>query len=93
MLHVMDQDELEFPFQGNTLFRGMENTGKLMIEPRSLRKGYLEAVQGFCAEVKRKCINQHIDYKLVSTADRLDAALAGFLAARAAARRKRGSKR
>jgi uncharacterized protein (DUF58 family) len=93
VLHVMDQDELTFPFQGNTLFRGLENSGQLMIEPRSLRQGYLEAVEAYLTDVKRKCIAQHIDYKLISTGDHMDAALAAFLAYRSAARRKAGSKR
>ena len=93
VLHVMDEDELTFPFQGNTLFRGLEETGRVTIEPRALRKGYLEAVDGFCADVKRRCIANRIDYKLVSTGDLLDAALLAFLAARAAAVRKAGSKR
>ena len=93
VLHVMDEDELSFPFQGNTMFRGLENTGRLTVEPRALRKGYIEAVESFCADVKRRCVSNQIDYKLVSTADHLDAALLSFLAARAAAARKIGSKR
>ena len=93
VLHVMDEDELTFPFQGNTMFRGLEQTGRLTVEPRALREGYLEAVENFCADVKRRCIANRIDYKLISTGDRLDAALLAFLAARAAAVRKAGSKR
>jgi len=93
LLHVMDADELTFPFQGNTLFRGLEATGELMIEPRALREGYIQAVERFCAQVRRRCIADRIDYKLISTADRLDAALLAFLAARAAAVRKAGAKR
>jgi len=93
VLHVMDADELTFPFQGNTLFRGLEATGDLMIEPRALRDGYLDAVREFCTEVKRRCIADQIDYKLISTGDHLDAALLAFLAARAAAVRKTGAKR
>ncbi len=93
VLHIMDEDELTFPFQGNTMFRGLEQTGRLMVEPRALRKGYLEAVEAFCHEVKRKCVANRIDYKLISTAQHLDAALCAFLAARSAAARKAGSKR
>ena len=93
VLHLMDHDELTFPFQGNTMFRGMEGLGQLMVEPRALREGYLRAVRDFCQEVKRKCVAARIDYKLVSTADHLDAALLSFLTARAAAIRKAGSKR
>jgi uncharacterized protein (DUF58 family) len=93
VLHIMDADELTFPFQGNTMFRGLEDTGKLMIEPRVLREAYLESVQKFCADVKRKCVANRIDYKLISTADHLDAALLAFLAARATAVRKASAKR
>jgi len=93
VLHVMDHDELEFPFQGNTMFRGLEGMGNVMIEPRALRQGYLQAVERFCREVKRKCVAGRIDYKLISTADHLDAALLAFLAARAAANRKASAKR
>ena len=93
VLHVMDEDELTFPFQGNTMFKGLEQSGQLMVEPRALRQGYLDSLQSFLADVKRKCIAARIDYKLISTADHLDAALLAFLAARAAAARKAGSKR
>jgi uncharacterized protein (DUF58 family) len=93
VMHVMDEDELTFPFQGNTMFEGLEDAGKLMIEPRALREGYLEAVDKFCREVKRKCVAGRIDYKLISTADHMDAALLSFLAARAAATRKATARR
>jgi uncharacterized protein (DUF58 family) len=93
VLHVMDEDELTFPFQGNTMFHGLEEAGNVTIEPRVLRQGYIEAVERFCREVKRKCIASRIDYKLISTADHLDAALLAFLAARAAAARKAGARR
>ena len=93
VLHVLHQDELTFPFQGNTLFRGLEQAGQLTVEPRALRAGYLQAMDGFCASVKRACIANQIDYKRISTADHLDAALLAFLAARAAAVRKAGAKR
>ncbi len=93
VLHVMDEDELTFPFEGNTMFRGLEETGRVVVEPRALREGYLEAVRAFCRDVKRRCVAARIDYKLLSTADHLDAALCAFLAARAAAVRKASAKR
>ena len=93
VLHIMDADELEFPFQGTTQFRGLEDTGRVNIEPRALREAYLNEVNDFCREVKRRCIAARIDYKLISPADHLDAALCAFLAARAAAARKASAKR
>jgi hypothetical protein len=93
VLHIMDADELEFPFQGMTQFRGLEAMGRVSIEPRALREAYLKEVRDFCHEVQRKCVASRIDYKLTSTSDYLDAALCAMLAARAAAVRKSGSKR
>ncbi len=93
VLHIMDEDELTFPFQGNTMFRGLEQTGQVLVEPRALRESYLEAVGSFCKDVKRRCVANKIDYKLISTADHLDAALCAFLAARAAATRKASAKK
>jgi len=93
VLHILDADELEFPFQGNTLFRGMEAAGELVVEPRALRQGYLDALNAFLTDVKRRCVANRFDYRLVSTADHLGAVLAGFLAARAEAVKKAKSRR
>lgn len=93
VLHIMDPAELEFPYQGTTRFRGMEAMGELTLEPRALREAYLAEVKAFCHEIKRKCVAGRMDYKLLSTADHLDAGLSAFLAARAAAVRKTSAKR
>jgi uncharacterized protein (DUF58 family) len=93
VLHLLDEDELTFPFQGNTLFRGMEAAGELVVEPRALRQGYLDALRAFLADVKRRCGAVRADYKLVSTADHLGAVLAAFLAARAEAVKKAKGRR
>ena len=55
----------------------------LIAEPRSLRDGYLEVLGEYLAHVRRMCASMRIDYILLSTGDRLDKALSGFLAARA----------
>ena len=93
VLHVMDADELEFPFQANTRFEGLEEMGDILTQPRALRESYLASVEEFCREVKRTCVSNHMDYRLISTAEHLDAALLTFLAARAAAVRKAAVKR
>ncbi|MBN1556336.1 MAG: DUF58 domain-containing protein [Phycisphaerae bacterium] len=93
VLHILDKDELDFPFVGNTQFLGLENMGRVNVQPRALREAYLKEVNAFCHEVQRKCVASRIDYKRISTADSLDAALCAFLAARAAAVRKTSAKR
>lgn len=93
VLHIMDEDELQFPFEGNTLFRGYEQMGELMVEPRSLRKDYLAALNDFLTEVKKRCTAKRIDYRLISTNEHLDAALSTFLAAREATAKAVGGRR
>jgi uncharacterized protein (DUF58 family) len=82
VLHVLDQDELTFPFDGNILFRGMEAMGEALAQPRALREGYLEAINRFNADVQRRCVSNRIQYKLVNTGQNLGVALSEFLAAR-----------
>src|SRR5262245_18243163 len=45
IFHVMDDDELLFPFAGTTRFEGMEEQPQLLCDPRALREGYLEALE------------------------------------------------
>jgi uncharacterized protein (DUF58 family) len=83
LFHVLDETELTFPFEDNTRFVGLEQLPDLIAEPRSLRDGYLEILREFLEQVRRMCASMRIDYMLLSTGDRLDKSLAGFLAARA----------
>ena len=83
LYHVLDATELTFPFEDNTRFLGLEEMPDLIAEPRSLRDGYLEVLGEFLEDMRRKCAQMRIDYILLSTGDRLDKSLSGFLAARA----------
>jgi len=87
VLHVMDDDELDFPFSGATRFEGMETAEAINCNPRALREGYIEAVDEFLNEVRRKCAGHTIDYALVRTSDSLAAVLSKFLNSRMAMRR------
>jgi len=82
VFHVLDDDELDFPFSGPTRFEGFETPQHVHCNPRSLRDGYLEALAAFLAEVRRLCAQNTIDYALVRTSQPLDAALAHYLSHR-----------
>lgn len=83
VLHVLDHDELEFPFADRTLFEGLEDVDlEVLTDPQSLRSSYLEALQTFIRRVRSACLDQRIDYSLISTADSVDVALTTFLASR-----------
>jgi uncharacterized protein (DUF58 family) len=79
VFHVLDDDELVFPFAGSTRFEGMEELPHLLCDPRALRDGYLEALEEYLVEVRRGCVSRAIDYALVRTGDYLDAVLSKFL--------------
>lgn len=86
LFHVLDADEMNFPFAGTTKFEGMEEMPDLLCDPRALRDGYLEALEEYLVEVRRGCTRVGIDYQLVRTDDYLDAILTKFLHHRAALR-------
>ncbi len=83
LLHVMDDDELDFPFEGPTKFEGLEIPDHLACNPRALREGYLAAVGEFLAEARRRAASAACDYSLIRTGDPVDAALVKFLSRRA----------
>lgn len=87
VFHVMDDDELEFPFTGPTRFDGLEALDHLNCNPRALREGYLEALGKFLEEMRRGCARNGIDYVLLRTSQPLDSALSAFLSRRLSRRK------
>jgi uncharacterized protein (DUF58 family) len=83
LLHVLDDDELDFPFDGPTRFEGLEIPDHIACNPRALRAGYLAALEDFLADVRRQAAAARCDYSLVRTREPLDAALVKFLSRRA----------
>jgi len=79
VFHVMDDDELEFPFSGPTRFEGLESSDHLNCNPRALREGYLEALREFLSELRIGCAKNVVDYALLRTSEPLDAALSHYL--------------
>ena len=82
VFHVMDDEELDFSFNGPTRFEGLELPQHLACNPRALREGYLESLGKFLDEVRRGCAKDGVDYVLLRTSQPLDAALAAFLSQR-----------
>jgi len=83
VFHLMDSDELRFPFQRMTMFEGLEEYPDLLADPNALREAYLEEVETFVRTVKRTCRSSLIDYELVDTSKRFDVVLTRFLQRRA----------
>ena len=84
VFQILDPMEIEFPFEDVTLFKGMEEMGELLTEPRALREGYLEQLALATDQLKKLCRGMHVDYVRMNTGETLDVSLSGFLATRAA---------
>ncbi len=79
---ILDPAEIGFPFEETTLFKGLEEMGELLTEPRALRDGYLEQLQLHTESMKKLCRGMNIDFVRMNSGDPLDVALSSFLAVR-----------
>jgi uncharacterized protein (DUF58 family) len=82
VLHVLDRDELELPFDGPTVFHDIEGDEELFAEPGAFRRAYQRAMQDFLAEVRRECGNRGYDHVCFHTDEPLGASLGLFLRSR-----------
>jgi uncharacterized protein (DUF58 family) len=79
VLHILDDDELDFPFTRPARFEGLETPDQLTCNPRALREGYLKALEQFLATLRHDAARDNVDYALIRTSMPLDAALTAFL--------------
>jgi uncharacterized protein (DUF58 family) len=84
VFHVQDPAELEFTFEGSTLFRDLETGEEMEVDPAAIREGYL-AQLGEVMESFRKGLTEiGIDYQPLDTRQPYDRALWGYLQRRSA---------
>jgi uncharacterized protein (DUF58 family) len=88
VLHVLDDDELDFPFARPARFEGLETADHVTCNPRALREGYLKSLDEFLAALRHGCARDNVDYALIRTSMPLDAALTAFLKHRQRERRR-----
>lgn len=81
---LLDPQEINFPFEDITMFKGLEEAGELLTEPRALRQGYLQVLGEFTDQLKRTCRSMDVDFARFNTGESLDVPLSAFLAQRAA---------
>lgn len=79
VLHIMDHDELEFPFDGMVRFEGLEGNSEALCHPRSVREAYLREVADFLTHTEASCRGAGIDYQRLDTEIAVDVGLAAYL--------------
>ncbi len=82
LFHILDRDELTFPFQETTVFEGMEGELPLTADPNALRTEYLRVFQEYAEQLKRGCRELSMDYQQLPTDEPIDTALSQYLARR-----------
>jgi len=83
MLHLMADEEINFPFDNFSDFRNLEIPGhNVQLDPQSIRAAYMDEVRNFTKELKLGCGRMHIDYAPISTSQPFDIALTDYLAMR-----------
>ncbi len=90
--NLWDESELTLSLQGPTKFVGLEDSGELLVDPRSLRARYLEEVERFLERLRSACGQAQVDYTLFNTSQSLGISLAAFLGTRSARLRRRSSR-
>ena len=82
LLHVIDPAEQDFAFVDPTLFKGLENLGEQLTEPRALRAAYQREFEGFLKTLRSGARDMHMDYVLMRTDQPLEVAMHQFLSRR-----------
>lgn len=80
---VMDDAELNFPFNEASEFIDMENNESFITTPATIRKSYLDNLNEFLSYCKKQCQTSGVDYCLLNTANPLDEALSSYMSKRA----------
>ncbi len=79
VFHVLDPDELEFPFKGRVEFLGLEGAPNLETSPADIRKSYLKEMEAMCKRMRTACERTGSHYILANTGQPLAETLSGYL--------------
>jgi hypothetical protein len=85
VFHVLDHDEIEFPFERATRFEDLETSEEVMAVPGAVREHYLKGIGALIERYRRELGATGIDYQLLDTNRPLELALAAYLSTRARA--------
>ena len=80
---IMDDAELNFPFNEASEFIDMEDDESYITSPAAIRNAYLENLNEFLSYCRKQCQSSGVDYCLLNTAEPLDEALSNYMAKRA----------
>jgi uncharacterized protein (DUF58 family) len=82
VFHVLDPDEIDFPFDRATRFEDLETSEEIMAVPGAVRDHYRKTVDALIERYRRELGASRIDYQLLNTKEPLELALLSYLSTR-----------
>jgi uncharacterized protein (DUF58 family) len=79
VFHILDREELDFPFRREALFKDMEDSRTVLVDPKNVKKLYQDKFDRFLSKYKTDFAAKRIDYSQVVTDTSYDKALAKYL--------------
>lgn len=79
VLHVLDPDELDLPFREAVRVEGLEEEGRVDIEPDAIRNSYQKEIAAFCDRCRTACLDVGARYRLARTDEPIERTLASIL--------------
>ncbi len=83
VFHILDPDEVEFPYSDTATFVDMETGDRLTTEPWEIARRYRERLTAWQEHYKRNCRERRIEYVPLDTRTPFDRALLAYLEKRA----------
>ena len=84
VFHVLDEAEVNFPFDSLSDFEDPESGERLIVDAVGIRGDYLEAMRGLRERYKKDCLRMGADYVALDTSLPFDRALIEYLSQRQA---------
>jgi uncharacterized protein (DUF58 family) len=79
VFHVLDQAEVEFPFEGLVELIEPETKERVEVDAEGYRRDYLEEIERFRSMYQLECRKSRIDYVPLHTGMPFDRALSEYL--------------
>ena len=82
VLHLLDDAEIEFPYDRVTLFEGMERGEEIVVDPRVVAESYRARFRDYLERFRHGCTEKNIDYERMQLSDPFDRALTAYIGRR-----------
>jgi len=79
VLHLLDHDEVDFPFQALTSFRDIETGREVLCDPLRQRRDYLGRLETFQAAIRDGSLDCGADYRFLHTRQPIETVLRDYL--------------